>query len=97
MGWLVGTVGTNIHKIWIPQSNHIITSRDLRIDEKGSYDPKLSMAPQCEQALSTTLNEIDLDKSDSDFIRILNDNAELVEAPAKAESSATSKQAVEGD
>jgi len=55
------------------------------------------MAPQCEQALSTTLNEIDLDKSDSDFIRILNDNAELVEAPAKAESSATSKQAVEGD
>ncbi|KAK1913027.1 hypothetical protein P3342_004963 [Pyrenophora teres f. teres] len=39
MGWLVGIEATNIYKIWIPQSNRVITSRDVRIDKKVLYDP----------------------------------------------------------
>ncbi|KAE8855424.1 hypothetical protein PTNB73_10081 [Pyrenophora teres f. teres] len=45
MGWLVGMEATNIYKIWIPQSNRVITSRDVRIDEKVLYDPQQSTAP----------------------------------------------------
>ncbi|XP_014550234.1 hypothetical protein COCVIDRAFT_66799, partial [Bipolaris victoriae FI3] len=29
MGWLIGTEGTNIYKVWIPASNRVITSRDV--------------------------------------------------------------------
>ncbi|KAK1914132.1 hypothetical protein P3342_007378 [Pyrenophora teres f. teres] len=67
MGWLVGMEATNIYKIWIPQSNRVITSRDVRIDEKVLYDPQQSTAPlERSQALSTLLNDIDMNESDED-------------------------------
>jgi hypothetical protein len=44
IGWLVGIEATNIYKVWIPQSNCVITSRDVRIDEKVLYDPRQSIA-----------------------------------------------------
>jgi hypothetical protein len=84
MGWLVGTEATNIHKVWIPQSNRVIISQDVRIDEKVMYDPQQSIdPPQREQALSTTLNDVDLDDSDNNVPLIGSDTAEPAEAPTE--------------
>ncbi|KAE8852990.1 hypothetical protein PTNB73_10517 [Pyrenophora teres f. teres] len=83
MGWLVGMEATNIYKIWIPQSNRVITSRDVRIDEKVLYDPQQSTAPlERSQALSTLLNDIDMNESDEDALPNGSDTAEPVEASA---------------
>jgi hypothetical protein len=77
IGWLIGIEATNIHKVWIPHSNRVITSRDVRIDENVVYKPQYSkVSPQREQALSTILNDIDLDESDNDMLLIGSDTAE---------------------
>ena len=87
MGWLVGNEATNIHKVWIPHSNRVITSRDVRIDENVVYNPQYSKAPpQREQALSTILNDIDLDESDNEILLIGSDTAELRETQAGEQS-----------
>ena len=83
MGWLVGTEATNIHKVWIPRSNRVIASRDVRIDEHVAYNPQYSKDPlQGEQALSTILNDVDLDELDNDMLLIGSDTAELRETQA---------------
>lgn len=65
MGWLVGLDATNIYKVWIPQLDRVIASRDVQIDEKVMYKPEITTAlPDSGQSLSTTINEVDLDEED---------------------------------
>lgn len=86
MGWLIRTKAINIYKVWIPQSNRVITSRDVRIDEKILYDPRQSMdLPRENQALLAMLNEIDMDKLEDDIIPNGNDITELAQSKAKAQ------------
>ena len=90
MGWLVGTGGTNIHKVWISKSNSVITSRDIRKDEKVIYVPRLSdSSPKWEQGTSTTLNNVDLNESDNEIISDASDTAEFVEEPAESQDQST--------
>nr|QCF41193.1 CcxB [Bipolaris sorokiniana] len=66
MGWLIGTEATNIYKVWIPASNRVITSRDVKIDEKVFYQPQQSLAaPRSDRVLVNILNEIDESDNDS--------------------------------
>jgi hypothetical protein len=75
MGWLVGFSATNIYKIWIPHLDRVIISRDVQIDEKVMYDPKLVTGPQVPgQALSITINEVDLDESDAELLPDMDDS-----------------------
>ena len=76
MGWLVGFNATNIYKVWIPHLDRVIISRDVQIDEKVMYNPSLITSPQgSEQALSMTLNEVDLDESDSELLPAMDNDA----------------------
>jgi hypothetical protein len=55
----------------------VITSRDVRIDENVVYDPQHSKVPlQQEQALSATLNDVDIDELDNDMLLIGSNTAE---------------------
>ena len=66
-GWLVGLDATNIYKVWIPRLDRVVISRDVRVDEKVMYDPQLTASPpESSQALSITINEIDLDEMDAE-------------------------------
>ena len=38
-GYLVGYVGTNVYRIWLPDRNEVISTRDVRFDESITYDP----------------------------------------------------------
>ncbi|EFZ03308.2 Integrase, catalytic core [Metarhizium robertsii ARSEF 23] len=74
MGWLVGLEATNIYKIWIPQLDRVIASRDVQIDEKVMYKPEIATAlPDSRQSLSTTINEIDLDEEDMEALPVMGD------------------------
>lgn len=96
MGWLIGTEAVNIYKVWIPQSNRVITSRDVRIDEKILYDPRQSMdLPRDNQALLAMLNEIDMDESGDDIIPNGNDITELAQSEAEAQHEQTSSRSQE--
>ena len=37
IGYLVGIEASNIYRVWIPTTNRIIRSRDVRIDESKRY------------------------------------------------------------
>ena len=39
IGYLVGYVGTNVYRIWLPDRNEVIATRDVRFDENTTYDP----------------------------------------------------------
>ncbi|KAI1676067.1 RVT-2 domain containing protein [Pyrenophora tritici-repentis] len=96
MGWLIGTEATNIYKVWIPQSNRVITSRDVRIDEKILYDPRQSMdLPRDNQALLAMLNEIDMDESEDGIIPNGNDITEPAQSEAEAQHEQTSSRSQE--
>ena len=87
MGWLVGTEATNIYKVWIPQSERVVTSRDVRINEDVVYDPQhFKDPPQREQALSATLNDVDVVESNNDMLLIGSDTAEPTETQIGAQS-----------
>lgn len=76
MGWLVGLDATNVYKVWIPHLNRVVRSRDVQVDEKVMYDPQLvTSLPETGQALSITINEIDLDESDAELHPIAEDTA----------------------
>lgn len=75
-GWLVELDATNIYKVWIPHLDRVIRSRDVQVDEKVMYDPHLDTSrPESEQALSITLNEVDLDETDTGLFPIIDDIA----------------------
>ena len=38
-GWLVGMQASNIYRVWIPQIDRVIVSRDVRVDEAIKYTP----------------------------------------------------------
>ena len=64
----------------------MVTSRDVRIDENVTYDPQHSKDPlQRKQALSATLNDVDLDESDNDMLLIGSDVAEPTETQIGAQ------------
>jgi len=65
-GWLVELEATNIHKVWIPHLDRVVRSRDVQIDEKVMYDPRLDTDwPETANASLTMINEIDLDEEDT--------------------------------
>ena len=39
IGYLVGYVETNVYRIWLPNRNEVIATRDVRFDENTVYDP----------------------------------------------------------
>jgi len=82
-GWLVGLNATNIYKIWIPHMDRVVMSRDVQIDEKIMYDAQLTTSTPENGQLSITINEIDLDDSDTELPPIDEDvattNPELVQ------------------
>ena len=39
IGYLVGYVGINVYRIWLPNCNEVIATRDVRFDENTLYDP----------------------------------------------------------
>jgi hypothetical protein len=54
----------------------VVTSRDVRIDKNVVYDPQHSkVPPQQEQALSATLNDVDIDESDNNMLLIRSNTA----------------------
>jgi hypothetical protein len=44
IGYLVGYHASNIYKIWIPQLDRVIISRNVRFDEDLLYDPEQEKA-----------------------------------------------------
>jgi hypothetical protein len=73
-GWLVGLDATNIYKVWIPRLDRVVISRDVQVDEKVMYDPQLATgSPETGQALSITINELDLGESDIEPLQIIED------------------------
>ena len=86
MGWLVGLDATNVYKVWIPQLDRVVASRDVRIDEKIMYDPhRLEPLPEEGHALSVSINEIDLDEEDIQEMLIWEDTS--VQAPIMTQST----------
>jgi hypothetical protein len=87
MGWLVGLDATNIYKVWIPQLDRVIASRDVRVDDKVMYDPQLDTTlPESGQALAITINEVDLDEEDIELSPVMEDTATAVPAPIQQET-----------
>ena len=41
-GWLVGVQASNIYRVWIPQIDRVIVSRDVRVDEAIKYTPNIA-------------------------------------------------------
>jgi hypothetical protein len=82
----------------MPQSNCVITSRDVRIDKNVIYYLQHSKDPlQREQALCATLNNVNIDELDSDVLLIRNDTAELVEAQTGAQGHKAPPVSLGGD
>jgi hypothetical protein len=45
IGYLVGYVATNIYRIWIPEIDRVITTRNVTFDEHTYYDPDEVASP----------------------------------------------------
>ncbi len=39
IGYLIGYDATNIYRVWLPESNRVISTRDVTFDESARYDP----------------------------------------------------------
>jgi hypothetical protein len=64
-GWLVGMSASNIYRVWIPDIDRVIVSRDVRVDEGVKFDPReLEDKPPLSQRKIITILEHDLDKNE---------------------------------
>ena len=72
-GWLVGMSASNIYRVWIPEINRVVVSREIRIDEGVKYDPrKLKDGITISQRKITTVLEHDLD--DDEIQELIKEN-----------------------
>ena len=56
---------SNIYRVWIPEVDRVIVSRDVRVDENIKFDSrKLENKPPLSQRKIITILEHDLDKDD---------------------------------
>ena len=87
VGWLVGLGATDIYKVWIPQLDRVIISRDVQVDEKVMYDPRLAPTlPESGQTLAITINEADLDEEDIEPFPIMEGTATSVPVSIQPEA-----------
>ena len=58
-GWLVGMQASNIYRVWIPQIDRVIVSRDIRVDEAIKYTPNTAenMIPIGSRKIITILEQ----------------------------------------
>ena len=64
-GWLVGIQASNIYRVWIPQIDRVIVSRDVRVDEAIKYTPNMAknMIPINSRKIITILEQ-DIDEQE---------------------------------
>jgi hypothetical protein len=49
IGWLVGWESSNIWRVWIPDLNFVISTRDVRFDESVIYTRNTRLSPEVEE------------------------------------------------
>jgi len=67
-GYLVGFEASNIYRVWIPATDRVVRTRDVRIDETERYQP-----PQ-QEAIQISAQELDEMNRIQDLIDILHTN-----------------------
>ena len=64
-GWLIDIQASNIYRVWIPQIDHVIVSRDIQVDEAIKYTPNVAenMIPIGSRKIITILEQ-DIDEQE---------------------------------
>jgi hypothetical protein len=74
IGYLVGYYASNIYKIWVPQLDRVIISRNVRFDEDLLYDPEQEKAEgQPLEIVRATIQEIE------DTVDLIQDAGSILE------------------
>ena len=62
IGYLVGYIGTNIYRIWVPSLDQVIVTRNVKFDESTFYegDPEEEMPVEQATQIADALHDSEL-------------------------------------
>lgn len=59
VGYLVGYRASNLYRVWVPELDRVITTRNVRFDEDSFYKPPQEQTPQQIAQLRRLANDLD--------------------------------------
>jgi hypothetical protein len=87
-GYLVGFEASNIYRVWIPATDRVVRTRDVKIDESKRYEPpipaSIKLSAQEKEEMKKIQDLVDiLHTTDHDWIEDL----EMIPAPLKPQKN----------
>jgi transposase InsO family protein len=81
IGYLVGYDSTNIYRVWIPHKGIVISTRDVRFDERTFFDGKIKhLTDELIAELDTLIEQIKLPVTQAQNEVILEEDEEMLES-----------------